>query len=342
MADSRTFLACAALAATTFVPVATACVLQTPSDLQQRSTHYAARNGDDSTAPVSSGFVLGPGDQLTLHVEDVEEISDKPVRIDPDGGLDLPLIGRVHAAGLTLQQFKAVLADKLSKYVNAPQISVNLTDNQSRPVSVIGEVNAPGVHQLPGPRTLIEVISLAGGVKPDAGSKVVITREIERGTLPLPNAQTDPSGKFTTATLSLDDLLTAKRPADNIAIEPEDVISIPKGDVVYVVGDVRRAGGFPLTSHETMTILQALSLAEGLGPDPATKNSKILRQVPGRNGKPLEIPVDVKSIFAGKESDVPMYAGDILFIPTSAAKSGARRTTEAIVQVATGLAVYGR
>lgn len=294
------------------------------------------------SAPVNQDFVLGPGDQLTLHVADVDEISDKPVRIDPDGGLDLPLVGRIQAAGLTIAQFKVALAAKLSTYVNAPQISINLTDNQSRPVSVIGEVNAPGVHQLPGPRTLIEVIALAGGVKPDAGSKVVITRQLKWGALPLPDERADVSGKFTTATISLDDLMDAKTPADNIEIKPEDVISIPKGDIVYVVGDVRRAGGFPLTSHETISILQALSLAEGLGPDPASQRAKILRPVPGDDHKPIEIAVDVKSIFAGKAPDVPMFAGDILFIPTSAAKSGSRRALEAVVQVATGLAVYGR
>lgn len=333
----RAFVAAVILSSGTI----SASALQSASNLQRLSTQDVEARS--SVAPsVSSSFVLGPGDQLTLHVADVDEITDKPIRIDPDGGIDLPLIGRVQAAGLTLSQLKAELSTKLSKYVDAPQVSINLTDNQSRPVSVVGEVNAPGVHQLPGPRSLIEVISLAGGVKPDAGSKIVITRAAEWGPLPLEGARTDASGKFTTATLSLDDLMAAKTPANNIVIKPQDVISIPKGEIVYVVGDVRRAGGFPLASHETITILQALSLAEGLGPDPASQRSKILRQVPGGDGKPLEIAVDVRSIFAGKSPDVPMFAGDILFVPTSGVKSGSRRAVEAVLQVATGLAVYGR
>jgi polysaccharide export outer membrane protein len=297
------------------------------------------------TVPVQHGsanFVLGSGDQITVHVQDFDEIPDKAIKIDPDGGVDLPLIGRMQAAGLTIQQFKQALSVKVSKYVSDPQISVNLAEGQSSPVSVIGEVNAPGVHQLPGPRSLIEVISLAGGVKADAGSKVIVTRELQYGDLPLPAARRDISGRFSTASLSLDDLLSSKRPADNITVEPEDVISIPKGDVIYVVGDVRRAGGFPLSSHETITLLQALSLAEGLGPDAASQRSKILRPVPGNDGKPREIPVDVKGIFAGKSPDVPLYANDILFIPSSVAKSGTRRAAEAVLQVATGVAIYSR
>jgi polysaccharide export outer membrane protein len=289
---------------------------------------------------IDSSFVLGPGDQITLHVVDMDEIPDKPIRIDPDGGVDLPLVGRIQAAGLTVIQFKQALTVKLSKYINDPKISVNLTDNQSRTVSVVGEVNSPGVHELSGPRSLIEVISQAGGVKPDAGSKVIVTREIKYGVLPLPEAKEDATGKYSTAAISLDDLMASRFPAENILIEPEDIVSVPKGDIVYVIGDVKRAGGFPLSSHETMTLLQALALAEGLGPDAATQHAKILRPIAGEGSKPLEIPVDVKSIFAGKTPDVPVYANDILFIPNSAARSGARRAAEAVLQVVTGVAIY--
>lgn len=304
----------------------------------------AASSGQRMGAPrqklVESSFVLGAGDQITLHVVDMDEISDKPIRIDPEGGIDLPLVGRIHAAGLTISEFKEALAAKLSKYITDPRISVNLTEDQSRSVSVVGEVNAPGVHELYGPRNLIEVISLAGGIKPDAGSQVIVTREMKYGMLPLPGAREDVSGGYSTATLPLDDLLASKSPAENILIQPEDIVSIPKGDIVYVIGDVKRAGGFPLLSHNTMTLLQALALAEGLGPDAESQHAKILRPVGGEGGKPLEIPVDVKGIFAGKDPDVPVYANDILFIPSSATRSGVRRAAEAVLQVATGVAIY--
>lgn len=293
--------------------------------------------------PQSGDLVLGAGDEISLHIGDMDEISDKPIRIDPDGNLDLPMLGRVKAAGLTVQQFRAELTGKVSKYVTTPEVTVNLVQSQSRSVSVIGEVNSPGVHQLSGERKLIEVISEAGGVKADAGPHVIITRQARWGSLPFADARKDVSGRYSTVTLSLDDLLASKRPGDNIQIDPDDVISIPKGDIVYVVGDVKKAGGFPLNSHSSISLLQALSLAEGFSPDAATQRAKILRPVEGdKDTMPKEIPVDVKSIFAGKSPDVPLYANDILFIPNSAAKSGTRRAVEAAIQIATGAVIYAR
>src|ERR1035437_2893441 len=117
--------------------------------------------------PAAPEYVLGAGDQIVLHVIDMQEISDKPIRIDSSGFVDIPLAGRFRASGMTLEQFKSDLATRLSKYITNPQISVGLTDGQSRSVSIIGSVNAPGVHQLPGPERLIEVLSLAGGMKAD-------------------------------------------------------------------------------------------------------------------------------------------------------------------------------
>ena len=294
-------------------------------------------------APASGAYVLGSGDQLSLKVQDMEDIPDKPIRVDPDGGLDLPLVGHMQAAGLTLAQFRAALVEKLRKYITDPQVSANLVDNQSRPVSVIGEVGQPGVHQLSGPRNLIEVISEAGGTKPEAGPRVILTRQTSRGPLPLSGAMVDETGRYSTASISLDDLMSSKNPAQNITILPNDVVSIPKGDVVYVVGSVQRPGGFPLQSRETISLLQAVSLAQGIKPDAAQGAAKILRQRAGSSGgTPEEIPVDVKRIFAGKAPDVPLRANDILFIPGSAARAGGRRVVDAIVQVATGVAIYAR
>ncbi len=285
-------------------------------------------------------YVLGPGDSVSIHVGDIEEIPDKPVRIDPNGFIDLPLAGHFQASGLTLENFKTTLAGRLRKYITDPEISVALTDNQSRPVSVIGSVNTPGVHQLQGPKRLIEVISLAGGVKPDAGFKVVVTREAAWGKIPLPDAKMDPSGRFSTAVVSLDSLLNASDPTENIPVEPNDVISIPKAEVVYVTGQVRRSGGFPLSSHQSMSLLQAISLAEGLAPDAQSKKARILRPTEGDRSKVTDIPVDVRSILEGKAPDVQLFANDVLFVPNSAAKTATRRTIDTVLQGAVGLAIY--
>ena len=284
-------------------------------------------------------YVLGAGDQIVLHVVDMEEISDKPIRIDPNGYVDLPLAGRLQASGLTVEQFKANVAAKLSKYIDSPQVSVNLTDNQSRPVSVVGEVTSPGVHQLPGPKRLIEVISLAGGVRPDAGSRVIITREQRWGTLPIANAKTDLATGVSTATISLNALMNSQNPVDNIEVQPNDIISIPKAETVYVVGNVRKAGGFQLSSHESITLLQAVTLAEGMDRDAKGSGARILRPKPGNDGNPQEIPVDLTAILAGKSPDVPLFGNDIVFVPNSKLKA-AGRTLNAIALVASGAALY--
>lgn len=291
-------------------------------------------------SPSTSEYTLGPGDQVVIRVVDMEEFSDRAVRIDPNGFVDLPMIGRIQASGLTIDQFKDTLSTKLSRYINAPQVTLNLSENQNQTVSVLGSVNAPGIHPLSGPRRLLDVISLSGGVKPDAGSRVILTRQMKWGALPVTGAKVDGTGQFSTVSLPLDDLLTASAPAENIFVRPGDVVSIPKADIIYVVGDVKKAGGFALSSHPTLSILQALSLAEGLDHDAAANHARILRPAPGGDGKPKEIPVDISRILSGQNPDVPLFANDVLFIPNSAVKSGSRRAAEAILQVATGIVIY--
>lgn len=294
------------------------------------------------TPPGVSDYLMGPGDQLVLQVVDMEEISAKPFRIDPNGFVDLPLVGRMQAGGLSTEQFKSALAAKLSRYISDPQIAVNLADNQNRTVSVIGSVNSPGLRPLQGPRRLLDVLSEAGGARADAGSKVIVTRDARWGPLPLATAHPDASHRYTTASLSLPDLLAAKSPADNITIEPGDVVAIPKEEIVYVLGSVKRAGGFPLSSRESISVLKALTLAEGTDHDAAPNRARILRPRPGNDGKPEEIPVDLSRVLKNQDADVPLFADDILYIPNSSVKATSRRAAEAVLQVATGVIIYRR
>ena len=205
--------------------------------------------------------------------------------------------------------------------------------------SVLGAVNQPGVHQVAGHKTLLEMISLAGGVRPDAGYSIRITRQVEWGCIPLPGATLDASGQFTVAQVKLQDIMEAKVPEENIQILPHDVISVPKAELVYVTGDVKKSGGFILGEKQNMSVLQAISMAEGLGPAPDTKHAKILRMTPGADQR-TEIPVDLKTILAGKGQDVPLQGNDILFVPDSTGKKVALRALEAAITTGTGLAIY--
>jgi polysaccharide export outer membrane protein len=209
----------------------------------------------------------------------------------------------------------------------------------SETLSVIGAVGAPGVHQVRGRMTLLEVLSASGGVRTDAGPVVKITRAKESGPIPHPSAHESATGA-SIADINLKSLMDERNPAENILVRPHDVISIPLAEVVYVVGNVKRAGGFPLGGKPNLSVLQALSLAEGLDARAAPKNARILRRSATADGEATQTPVDLKAILEGKAEDVTLRPNDILFIPNSRAKSVGARTVEAMLQIATGFVIH--
>ena len=288
---------------------------------------------------IRSTYLLGPDDQLEISGPELTDFSNKPARIDSDGDVQVPLVGRIHVAGLTVQEAEEVLNKSLSKYIREPQVVVNVAEIRSQPVSVLGAVNTPGVHQVQGHKTLLEMLALAGGLRQDAGYSVRITRQLEWGCIPLPGAVPDSTGKFSVAELNLKKIMEAKDPAENIQILPHDVISIPKAEMVFVIGDVRRSGGFVLGEHKSMSVLEALSLAEGLNTTADTRHAKILRLNRDADQRE-ELPVDVKNLLAGKKQDVTLQAEDILFIPGSKGKKAALRAEEAAIQTGTGVAIW--
>lgn len=288
---------------------------------------------------IHSTYLLGPDDQLQISDPELTDLANKPARIDGDGDVDVPLAGRVHVGGLTVQQAQVELDKVLSTYIRHPQVIVDVAEIRSQPVSILGAVNTPGVHQVQGHKTLLEMISLAGGIRQDAGYSIRITRELQWGCIPLPNAHLDPSGQFSVAEVDLKKIMEAKTPEENIQIFPHDVISVPKAEMIYVIGEVRRSGGFVLGEHQSMSVLQALSLAEGLNTGADPHHAKILRLNPDADQR-VELPVDVKDALNGKKPDVPMQGQDILFIPGSTGKKAALRGLEAAIQTGTGLAIW--
>jgi polysaccharide export outer membrane protein len=312
--------------------IASACA-QVPSPPQ--SDEMKAKCGSQ----VRSTYLLGPDDHLEISGPELTELANKPVRVDGDGDIEVPLGGRIHVSGLTAQQTEQELNKVLSTYIRHPQVVVSVAEVRSQPVSILGAVNTPGVHQVQGHKTLLEMLSLAGGIRPDAGYSVRITRQLEWGCIPLPKAEVDASGRFSVAELNLKKIMEAKDPGENIQIFPHDVISVPKAEMVYVIGEVRRSGGFVLGEHQSLSVLQALSLAEGLNSTADTRHAKILRLKRDADQRE-EMAVDVKDVLNGKKPDVPLRGDDILFIPGSTGKKAALRTLEAAIQTGTGLAIW--
>jgi polysaccharide export outer membrane protein len=196
------------------------------------------------------------------------------------------------------------------------------------------------VQQVQGQKTLLEMLSLAGGLdNGTAGSTLKITRRLEWGPIPLKGAINDSTNQFSVAQVSVKSLLEANNPEENILVKPYDVISVPRGETVYVIGEVLKAGGFILNDTEQITVLQALSMAGGADKMAQPQHARILRRVAGEASR-AEIAIDLNKILSGKSPDVRMQAEDILFVPNSVPKRAAVRALEAAIQAGTGLAVF--
>jgi polysaccharide export outer membrane protein len=287
-------------------------------------------------------YRLGPEDQVSIRVVDLDKLqldNASAPKINVNGDLDLPVIGHLHAAGLTLDELKAEIAAKLSDILQNPSVSLSIVQYRDHPVSVLGEVRNPGVFQVAQTKHLLEVISLAGGLAPDAGDKIKISRQMAQGDLPLPDVQEDRATGYLVGTINVRALMNASDTGLNIPVMDGDVVTVSKAELIFVMGAVKRAGGFALGDHPDVSVLQALSLAEGFDRAASPKNARLLREEkPGQQR--TEIAINLKPILEGTAPDVPLRANDILFIPTSGVKLVSLRGLEAAIQVGTGFAVF--
>jgi polysaccharide export outer membrane protein len=286
-------------------------------------------------------YLLGPNDQVKIWALGLDEISEKSYRLDPAGYIDLPLVGRIQASGLSPADLKEDLLVRLARNVRQPQVSIEILDFGSQPVSVMGAVTTPGVHQLKGRKTLAEVVALVGGFRPDAGPFIKITRLLKWGSVPLPDAKVDASGEYSIGELRIKSLLDGENPAANILIRPSDVLTVPTAQMVYVIGEVRKPGKFPLVDQESISVLEALSMAEGLSTTASPANARILRTPPGAT-QPIETIVDLKKVMAAKGQNVTLQPNDILFIPSTANRKAATKALDAIITTATGVVIFRR
>jgi polysaccharide biosynthesis/export protein len=284
--------------------------------------------------------ILGPDDRVSLAAPDIEELDKRVLRIEPDGTVSVPLIGRIKAGGLTVQQFENDLTAQLKTLFKNPCVSVTVLDIESERVSVLGAVNHPGVQQVNGKKTLLEALSDAGGLREDAGPVVELTRGHRAVPANADTADHLQETSFAAKQISVSGLMEARNPADNVVIRPGDVITVPKAKMVYVVGDVKRSGGFVIGESDSLTILKALALAEGLQATASPAHARIIRT--DQFGKRSERQIDMRDLLDGKVPDVPLQADDILFVPSSVPKKAAIRALEAAIETGSGIAIWRR
>jgi polysaccharide export outer membrane protein len=275
-------------------------------------------------------YVLRPGDQILIRAFEMEEISERPFRIDGDGFVNLPVLGRVKCGGVTVERFEADLLEVLRKYVRQPQVTVTVVQFSSEPMFFVGAFKAPGIYPLEGRRTLVEMMSSVGGLLPTASRRIKLTRRKEYGEIPLASAVTAPDGNASTLEINMASLRDNVNPAEDIVLQPFDVVSVERAEMVYVTGEVARVGAFELQERDSISIIQALTLAGGLGPSADVKTARILRPVTNTSRR-AEIQLDLKQILAGHQSDQPLLPNDVLYIPKKSGLKGNLGKTMLIV-----------
>jgi polysaccharide export outer membrane protein len=226
--------------------------------------------------PVTN-YVIGPEDVLTITSFDQEDITGK-YQVDADGTFSFPLIGRVHAGGLTLRQLQAELVKRLKEgFFKDPQIGVAVEQYRSQKFHIVGDVRTPGTYPLTGDMNLMEALARAGSATPTAAGEVLIVRAKTQDAADGPTLPNRDDVDVTTIELKA---LQSGRLAQKFALRDGDTIVVPRAESVYVFGQVRNPGAYPV--QKDTTVLQALSLAGGVTDRGATGRIKIVRMIDGK------------------------------------------------------------
>jgi len=283
------------------------------------ATPAKADDANKASPDQSTQVKLGPGDLIEVSVYNVPELGSK-VRVSNAGDVYLPLIDYVHVDGLTQEEAQALIEKRLSDggFVRSPHVTIFVDEASSQGVTVLGEVQKPGIYPDVADRKLYEVVSEAGGFTPSAARKVAILRRNQpepiRVDLPR-NLADDPNG--------------------NVDIMPGDTITVPRAPIIYVVGDVGKPSGL-LVDNGTLTVLQALALAGGTNRTAKLGGARILRK--GPTGM-TETKVEIKKMLEAKIPDQTLQADDILFVPVSGARVFAGRSFEAVMAMTTAVSI---
>ena len=348
----------------------------TTEDFNRRLEQLRRSVSTQMNGAVSAEYRIGSQDLLEVNVFDAPELN-RSLRVSANGEISLPLVGAIQASGLTAREVENSLESRLRTYMNDPHVGVLVTGVESHPVSVLGAVNQPGVFQVRGPKTLLEMLSMAQGLTDEAGDKVLVMRgagvdSAAPGVAPdvtkdasnnvsndasnndPPASSTSmaatgtasPAVKTESATddpntiqIDLRQLLDSADPRYNVPIYPGDIVKVKKAGIVYVVGSVMKPGGFTMRTNEQMSVLKAVALAEGLTSTSSKGHTRIIRTDP-ITGERSEIPVDLGKVLAGKIPDMPLKAADIVFVPKSGTKAALYRGSEAAIATASGVIIF--
>lgn len=248
---------------------------------------------------------IGANDLVAVSVYDAPELT-RTVRVGADGFLRLPMLKQqIKAEGLMPSELESAIAAALvrEQLIVDPFVTITIAEYNSRPISVAGAVRQPVTFQAAGPVSLLEAITRAGGLSPDAGPEILVSR-----------TQTGADGTVNSLVqrILVKGLIDAADPGLNVALIGGEEVRVPESGKVYVIGNVKKPGAFAVQDGIESTVLKMLALSEGLMPY-ASKDAYIYRREAG--GAKDEIHIPLSKIMERKAPDQALLANDILYVP---------------------------
>jgi polysaccharide export outer membrane protein len=294
-------------------------------DLQKQLMLQAPR----TSLPDYKDYQVGPEDQLEIAVYGQDKLN-RVLRVNGQGEIAMPLVGVVKVAGFTPQDIERRLEAMYdAQFLVNPQVTVAVKEFRHQRVAVTGAVAKPGSYEIIGPRTLLEVLSLAGGFSnlgtptgggSQAGDVVNVIRNqnapnlaktVKAGTAAQPFAP-----KTETMIIDLRRLVSGQEPQLNIMVRNGDVVNVPFAGNAYVLGAVKKPGNIAV--KENLTVSQAVAMAGGIDPMLGTNSITIMRF--DDQGKPISINTNLSSIIARSDPDLPLKDSDVVVVNESAIK----------------------
>ena len=264
-------------------------------------------------------YKIGPEDLLEISVFEDEKLN-KSVRVSSQGNISLPLLGILKVKGLTANELEKEIRDLLAeKYFQDPHVSVFIKEYRNQRISVMGSVEKPGVYDVTGQKTVLDILAIAGGLKEEAGQLLFLIRppKFEEEATKEKKDSDDQSPK--TFMIDLEGLLVKGDLALNLPLIHGDVINIPVSGKIFVGGEVKSPGGFALKGKK-LTVSQAITLAGGLGPKAAGSETKVFRYSEKGTDKEI-LSANVYAIQKGQEEDLHLKESDIIIVPKSGTKA---------------------
>jgi len=256
--------------------------------------------------PLEESYLIGPEDLLDIEAYNVEELK-KTVRVNSQGDIALPLVGILNIKGLTTAEAEQLISKRLEKYVQETVVTVFVKEYKSQRISVIGAVKKSQVFAITGQRYLLDMLLMADGLAPEAGNIAYVIR---------PTLKTNPNSKAETIVIDLDELIMRGNFSLNIPVFAGDIINVPKGGIFFVDGEVKTPGVY--TMKGKTSLVQAITMAQGVGPNASTDEVRIFRD----NGKGEReiIVANYDEIKNGTQPDMMITENDIIIVATSGGK----------------------